>query len=658
MNSMEAVFAVPELITLVASFLERQDLSRFMSTNRAMHSLCTSWFYQQVDIRSSPDYARRLVVSREGLEALARNVDFVKGIRMDAKFFDHYYNCLNFASLEQQAIGDVVALERVRERAGARRETGVGIGVGGLAEGSVLEGVVFPRMTNLSRFEFNPPAPGEEWNHLDLVREDQSKYVLPRFCFMVPPEQSHRLEILTLNGMRVRNARQLTNLARIVAGMTSLHTLRLGIEYPTMIRDNLITEIFFSLPSSMQVFTVHMADMGFEGNESIEKAKIFQRDEPLINLKEWDVGFDHLLEDPEPLFQMFPHCPGLEIVMVPQMMKPSDEDLLATFILNQCPKITQLRCIDFGFDYNIDDDAPSDYGNYDGLLQKISSAMVPCTLQSFYYFSFYENREFINSRLPRLLETQFDSLTRIKLEDTHSLCRFSVSQLLHLTPLLESLVICGRNSKWEDAYGLELQCLSDVSWATNRLQELRLVVDIGYLQVLRMDPLNHSVSIPRIQIDVMTMSFGSLLANIGKQKDLRVLDLKIAIPNLRVFFPAVENHQTYRNELFPGLLSLGGRSETGAPYGGLRRRRGLLDMLAGLSKLEELRGSVNVNPRDQYGYTTGWREAMWMREHWPRLKIAELYPHIPGYITPPIAAQWVWLQKQLPGLIYTDDHSA
>lgn len=81
-------------------------------------------------------------------------------------------------------------------------------------------------------------------------------------------------------------------------------------------------------------------------------------------------------------------------------------------------------------------------------------------------------------------------------------------------------------------------------------------------------------------------------------------------------------------------------------------------MLGGLSKLEEYRGSVNLDPQDAYGYTTGQEEAECMRVHWPKLRVAAFYPVFDKYTPPRVAEEFVRLQKQLPGLIYSDDFSA
>ncbi|KAF9135527.1 hypothetical protein BGW39_002275 [Mortierella sp. 14UC] len=251
---------------------------------------------------------------------------------------------------------------------------------------------------------------------------------------------------------------------------------------------------------------------------------------------------------------------------------------------------------------------PEEYGNHDGVLLKVAAQYMPeNTLESFLYDSFFESEDVFRSRLMSFLFPQFQALKEVHLGNTRSLSGFSA---------LESLVIYGMTYEFEQ----------------------------------------NNFGIALMHVDVAAMSFGGFLANVGKQKDLRVLDLRVAVPpNI---YHADEQPWTYRNEIFPGLLTLNGTTLNRHTHGGLRRRRGFLDMLSGLSKLEELRGSVSLNPRDSYGYRTGRLEAEWMKVHWPRLKVAEFYPRTEVYETPLVAAEWLWLQKQLPGLIYDDDHSA
>ncbi|KAF9150513.1 hypothetical protein BG015_007698 [Linnemannia schmuckeri] len=278
------------------------------------------------------------------------------------------------------------------------------------------------------------------------------------------------------------------------------------------------------------------------------------------------------------------------------------------------------------------------------------------TLESFCYEGFYESSELHRAKLASFLSNHFLSLKEIHLWNCYSVCGFSVTQLLHFAPALESLVIENGIPGILYNVGLELQHLSNVSWASSRFRKLQLVVDIGHLSYLPPNNFHQAFSLPRLHQDVAATSFGGLMANIGKQKDLRVLDLKVALP--RHFFHRDGRPWVYQDESFPGMLTLNRRAGNDPENQDGRLRRGFLDMLAGLSKLEELRGSVSLNSRDDQGYSTGREEAEWMKMHWPRLKIAEFYPAVGGHVANDPDDEFLWLQKALPGLIYSDDHSA
>lgn len=664
-SAVHFVFAIPEMLALVSSFLDRHDLSRLMRTSQLFYTTITPLFYRDIDLRVTPPC--RLAYSRKGLQALTRNAHLVKGVRMDDKFFDRYYECLTTATASGQLKDDMTGT-------GAQGK-GTPTTVNALFPSAVITApavnalgdILFPRMTNLSRFDYNLPVPGEDWNDAEIRYTDKAGLVLSKFSLMVPPAQALLLTSLTLNGPLIKHQRDLNGLTRIVAGLSNLKTLRLGIDYSEELMDDLVPRIFFSLPSSIQVFVIREMSMG--GNRKWEvqgrddttptAEEAYRRDGSFLELKDFDVELGHLIS-PHLYFLMLPYCPELEFLSIPQIIERRDEERLAQFIVTHCPKLKRLSRMDPGFEgedeEEEDEEEPESlYGNYDGVLLKLTSKAMPKdTMESFCYDGFYESHGLHRARLVSFLSNQFQSLKEVHLWNCYSLCGFSVTQLLHFSPVLESLVIeNGASHEVQYNVNIELQCLSSVSWASCRFREFRLAVNMGHLSL---NNFPFAFSLPRLHRDVMATSFGGLMANIGKQKNLRILDLRVALPRQHV-------HQnmtpwTYRDEAFPGLLTLNSRSSNGQGQRsgqGDRLRRGFLEMLGGLSKLEELRGSVNLIPRNAYGYTTGWDEAKWMRKHWPKLKVAEFYP-AKAESTFAIADEFLWLQKQLPGLVVTDSH--
>ncbi|KAF9150512.1 hypothetical protein BG015_007697 [Linnemannia schmuckeri] len=672
-SAADLFFGIPELVAILASVMELQDLSRFILTNRFVHTHSLPLFrlarqYHSLDLRALS--SQHNFSAPDEIAALLRNVHLVRNLRVDTEFFDHYYNCLASAAVSKQRQVDSTEAGELAEGAGGAGgaaamgvQTTVDTQFVTASSATSLTEVMIPRMTKLIRFEHNPPGPDEEWNSPSLRRLGRAEPVFSKFCLMIPPAQASHLQSLTLNGMRIKHQRELNNVAQTIAGMTGLQTLRLGIERPEEVRKDVVPRIFFELPSSIQVFMIRPKDLGYqpawlevvEGVEAtLATENVYERDGPLRKLREFDVCEDHLMDDPEPYFLMLPYCPELEQVMVPQMVDRDDEEILAHFIVTRCPKLRRLSRVDIGFDIDDDDGEESDYGNYDGVMLHLTTDAMPVnTLESFYYDGYYESHEFQRTRLMSLLSGHMRSLTQVHLRNTRNLCGFSVSQLLNFATVLESLVIDGTRENWEAPFGVPVQRLSDVSWATSRLRELRLEVNVGHLsQPPRRNGPQRPFSLPTTIVDVMILSLGSCLANIGRQKDLQVLELRVALPRHITYRNG--NSWTYRDEVFPGLLTLNNRADGGPPDQGIHLRRGFLELLGGLSKLEELRGSVNVSPRDAYGYSTEREEAEWMRMHWPKLRVAEFYP-AKAERPYPITKEFLWLQNELSGLIY--DHS-
>ena len=259
--SLEVFFGIPELLAYLLSFLDRQDLSRLMRTSRLVYTTIAPVLFRDIDLRAIPE--RRLAYTRNGLTALVRNAHLVKGIRMDGEFFEHYYKCLVTAAASEQPQGITT---------GAR--TGVGIGPPAtgaptfvdrrfpLAATTSLEHVMFPRMNNLSRFDYNLPPPSGDWDDAKIQYAEEAHLALSKFSLMIPPAQAPHLVSLTLNGPFIKQQQDLNFLTQTVAGMTGLQALRLGIHYEDDLMNGLVPRIFFRLPSSIQVFVIRMMNVG------------------------------------------------------------------------------------------------------------------------------------------------------------------------------------------------------------------------------------------------------------------------------------------------------------------------------------------------------------------------------------------------------------
>ncbi|KAG0278225.1 hypothetical protein BGZ96_002490 [Linnemannia gamsii] len=167
-SAVHLVFAITEMLELVLSFLDRHDLLLLMRTSRLLYTTIKPLHFRDIDLRATP--SRRLAYSQKGLQALTRNAHLVKGIRLDDKFFDRYYDCLTIATasghLKVGTTGTRAQRKDTPTTVNALFPSDVNASIPSAV--NALGDVLFPRMTNLSRLDYNLPAPGKDWNNAEI----------------------------------------------------------------------------------------------------------------------------------------------------------------------------------------------------------------------------------------------------------------------------------------------------------------------------------------------------------------------------------------------------------------------------------------------------------------------------------------------------------
>ncbi|KAF9098247.1 hypothetical protein BGX23_006663 [Mortierella sp. AD031] len=152
---------------------------------------------------------------------------------------------------------------------------------------------------------------------------------------------------------------------------------------------------------------------------------------------------------------------------------------------------------------------------------------------------------------------------------------------------------------------IELADVIEILWVCTKLQFLELSVVIPEMPNLEPGHVPYYERTPHVELTEAETELLGLLERfyqqIGTLTELRHLDLRAAA------------YYYDKEEPFPALLSLGDE-ESGRP--------GHLELLGGLTKLEELCGSVDTN-NEETTVTMGWKEARWMASHWPALKLAD-----------------------------------
>ncbi|KAG0203648.1 hypothetical protein BGX33_008974 [Mortierella sp. NVP41] len=617
-SASDQFFRIPELVALVASTMETRDLLRFLRTSRFIHTQCIPHLYRDVDVRA--DFKCRLLCSQEGLKALARNTHNARGIQMDGHFFDHYYKCLTTVTTTEQVQDRDDASAGIGTEGGAEagsgttlgKETGTGaamaIGTPPPPTASspssasspstpTLTEITIPLVTHLSLFDYNYPAPG--LNPFDKYPPELKSggNVLAKFCHMA--RLTPHLTDVRLSDVEIKHQGHLNHLATTLSRLTDLWTLRLKIDC---------------------------------SNEEV----INRQERTLCRLKEWDVRGSTMAV--ETVLSMLECCPGLESMRIPLLESSRDEGLVARLIVQYCPKLRRLLHHRY-----MDDDDTDDW-----LFWRITNAMPENSLESFSCEDFGEDNEDRERSLKSLLSRHFRSLKEVHLEKCIGVCRTTIGMLLRNVPNLEVLVIDG-DTVYTIAVGLKNL---GGFWASTRLREFRVMVHMGYPfhwpGVPDHQPVNYQVLAPM-------PGFKKFMKRLGEQTDLRVSGLKVR--DSCHGYHEKERRWTFRDEVFPGLLSLNDKTACGRVDGSYKPGE-FLKMLGRLSKLEELRGSVSLNPWERHGYTTGKNEACWIVMHWPKLRVAEFYPKHRGNTTPPVDPSFLWLQTQLRGLVYSDGSEA
>ncbi|KAF9934675.1 hypothetical protein FBU30_000999 [Linnemannia zychae] len=520
-----------------------------------------------------------------------------------------------------------------------------------------LSEIVFPPMRELVRLDYNVLEEGQGSIKHEHAGRASMGNVIVHFSLITQYIVSTSLLEVRLDHLKQVQQQYFNQLTEAISKLTSLRKLELQFYSPEKrICSRIVPQLFVALPSSIQSLMLRVCTAGQLNlkDPSISDIEIldpayYQQQNPLLKLREWVVRTDFPMSLGV-LTSIFTLCPALETMMVPIVMHPDDEQTAAEFLVEKCPKVRRLLQLDDGVIMTniVDSDADSEDEEDDtvqcnGVILKMASQAMPKDyMESFCYDGFFEGRLQFQRTLMLYLCPHVGSLKEVRLTNCRSLASSSIGQLLCFARVLEVLVVEGPEEIDGDYntdleyFAVTVQDLGSISWATSRLKEFRLRIYADKNQI-------HYPDLPSSEI-MTTMAylnpFEDFLNNLGRQIDLRVVELKLET--------SIDggDYEPYHMECIPAFLSL----DDGL---GSNPFRGYLGHLCGLSKLEELRGSFNLNPQNLSGYSIGMAEAMWMKEHWPRLKVAEFYPKTGDQNSCDPSPPFQWLKEQLPGLVYS-----
>ncbi|KAG0058527.1 hypothetical protein BGZ89_001204 [Linnemannia elongata] len=200
--------------------------------------------------------------------------------------------------------------------------------------------------------------------------------------------------------------------------------------------------------------------------------------------------------------------------------------------------------------------------------------------------------------------TMMHRLLEAKAANTIEVNQVTVNAILFGCPDLEVFRITSHaRSNFEHS----LHEIVKKPWASNKFKELRLILTLNGLSNLP-DDFYPEEDMPPDGVKRLTKFY----RQIGSLRELRILDLRVDFDKGMY---DVDEPIEYFHYSFTGFLTLEDRQ---------RYRIGWLGLMGGLTKLEELRGSFNIEAMLE-GFELEMPEVYWIANNWPSLKVIELF---------------------------------
>ncbi|KAG0255227.1 hypothetical protein BGZ95_005819, partial [Linnemannia exigua] len=318
---------------------------------------------------------------------------------------------------------------------------------------------------------------------------------------------------------------------------------------------------------------------------------------PLTQLKTLAALEMHVLTRDE-ILSVFDRCPLIERLKVPTVSasRCSELESLAKSISDRCPHLRYL----------------SSRQNSDGdlviwLMQAIKSQQLEkVEIRNMdYIWSGEVTRHAFSNHSGSLREIDFQYSTRVSGKDLQAILE-----------VCEGLEVFKSRSDYSlyDAV-LNLSDAISAPWASKKLRHLEIFIGIPKMD--SRDPYYQRLA-PVILSEYEIQLFENLekfYRQIASLVELEYLDLRAVYYDKDSGIELELSRLDSKANTFPGMLNLYD-TEKGSP--------GYLDLLTGLVKLRELRGSVCVSTNETK-FTVGEREEEWFLTHWPSLERVEFF---------------------------------
>ncbi|KAF9081641.1 hypothetical protein BGX23_000621 [Mortierella sp. AD031] len=609
-SALERFFSIPELAAMVGKFLGSRDLSTYMRTCRSLHALCKPFLYHTLDLC----HYKTLFQSPEALQALARNMVSIHSITMGWDFLDVYFS---------SSITTTASPVSTNSSTVSLADTPASDSII-LTSNPNTTSVPIP-MVNLTCFDYS--FSGNRWKAHQSLGESDGTHVT-HLCHLL--RQSSLLRNIRLASIRTRDDDALQALTGTISGCSRLETLELGLHVSRSQADRILTRIFFSCPQSIRTLRCkldnwEMLDLLFDSSPfttaGTPATSLMRERPPLNSLSDLCISGNYFDPRTEDIFAILENCPEIITLAVPRTWNPVDVDCVARFIVAHCPK---LRNLSQG-EYRREGACP--------VIFAIPGAMPKGTLESFVCASLRDQEGQIGAAFLRHSNT----LVRVQLYGCEDVSSETIQAILFSCPSLEVFVATSFDFQRN---AIRLEDAAAQPWASTKLQRLALFVAMG------------DADIPEVEWQRLSLTEQTKLSQmdkfyrqIGSLTSLVHLDLQLWTETDDNNYHNW-NQQIFKHRCFPGLLTLGD--------GMMSSRRGWLDCLAGLSKLEVLSGSFNVRTGPDT-CVIGQTEAEWIVSHWPKLQVAHFIfegedKYDGSEADKNFPPSMVWLKQQLPNL--------
>ncbi|KAF9930559.1 hypothetical protein FBU30_000348 [Linnemannia zychae] len=586
-TSFPKALGIQEIIEHLASYLDQRDISKLLQTCKLIHQMLLPTLYTRIKLMPM-EGGSRLLISPLALSALERNMQHVRELTMGVTELAFYH----YGVLSSKNAG----LHTANSPLSVDSKT--------LSQPNdpACQVVALSPFTRLTTLHITFGEPNSTPYTMPIIKDHRA--TLSQICQLISLNPG--LTELHMNDLRIMDIQGGQLLGGAIAGLSRLERLHLGIYYVRRSWFVVMNQLFFNCPQSIRSLALYffwdqvryppsIPEEFLEGY-SEEVVAVAPSLEPLENLEELKIdvirGWDKL--DQISLF--FKHCPNIKKLELDALFSYLDIDITG-IITVACPKIESIH---YGC---------PEYPIYDLLAIDI---METLPAQQLLEIDLYGS---VSDGLIPDLEAAFlrhsTVLRSIHIKRSSGLKKISLSTILNVCCSLEMLLFD------IDEYRGIYDTLNAIQypWACINIRQLVFGISGCELPVEENIEPYYARSTPITLTEAEKQHFARLEAlyqQIGALKELQNLNIQMIDLN-------DQNRTLPRDQktlqVLPAFLSLGDPS-TGRP--------GFLHHLAGLENLEHMRGSISAFAKETK-VTMGWPEAKWMHQHWPKLRIIELF---------------------------------